>query len=1229
MRSILGRRLLCACVLFPIWSGGALAADAPVRVMSIDMPTLIDRSVARSPNRFAVDVPYVASPDTQGQWTNSSAATSTWRHSLQIPGAVSMSFHASRLQMPVGSTLKVTIGGQDYLYSANDIRRGELWSRIGRGDTIALELNVPTKDRAAVHLDLASVQAGYRAFDTPRRNHPHYRALSLAAEAAETSGCTENWACHVTSSNAPAGQATVALVIGNVAQCTGVLLNNAANDGTPYVLTARHCENGDSNGGTPTAASAISVYWDAVTPCSASLGSIYSASTSVQWGATTVVEQQDTWLVRLNDIPVADDAYFAGWDATGAAVVGGFTAHHALGMNRQFTRWFGQSVYQTVPGADLNVGFTSTYWGTVNDVGSVSPGASGSGLFDANGRFVGTLSRARVQSSAAESPGVCPSPSPQAPSSANAAAFFTAFSGVFSSTADPKSTTGAVTLQSVLDPAHTGKQVVDGMTAPPALSFTRGTSSDPLTGTPFTLFWQSRRTQSCTASGGLAGDGWAGSKAASGSASVINYDGGDIDYVLTCTGTDGTRTVSSRVTVHWQLATPSVTMPYSAGTPYGTPFEINWSSNLRPCVASGGQSGDGWSGTLSNTSVSVVENTIGQVTLTLTCGSGTRKTSAQTIVTVAAPIATIAADVASIRIGEHVRIATQTSGRPCMASGGANGDGWATAVIPNGAVSYGTFDITEATAGTYTYVVSCGSGTHITTAQTTVTFTGGAPSVTLTASAATARAETSQSSGDPVTLIWSSNVRPCNVSLTAPVAGTSFPDDAIHGSATARSRILGDATYTATCGSGATLATATVHVMWTGIPEVTIEAPTTVLARSQFNITAFANTVSPCTATGGTAGDGWSGTLAAAPSPPYALGTGVLSVTELNPGTFTYIVTCGSGAQTVTAQATTNVLAGTPFLHLTASNPTPLIGESITIAWDSNLSSCTGAGGTGHDGWVGSAAVSGSGSAAVSESSAGSYLYQMQCHSGGLNVQGGVTVTFATNPAPAFTASKTSVSVGENVTLTWKSSDGASCMGTGGDYGWASTKPASGSFDFRESGVGTLTFGLTCGTAPAASIDITVSAPQPAQQPTPPPSVSLTASATSMTVGDSISLTYKPANVDSCTASGGNANDGWTGNLLASGGSVSVKETAAGTYTYGVTCSRSGFSTVTSSVTVTVNPQVVVSGNTGGGSAGGGGGGGGGPLGLLDLAGLAALVAARVMANGRNNLRLRLRPRGT
>ena len=41
---------------------------------------------------------------------------------------------------------------------------------------------------------------------------------------------------------------------GTLRMGSGVLLNDVPGDGVPYVLTARHCENGSANGGAPGAA---------------------------------------------------------------------------------------------------------------------------------------------------------------------------------------------------------------------------------------------------------------------------------------------------------------------------------------------------------------------------------------------------------------------------------------------------------------------------------------------------------------------------------------------------------------------------------------------------------------------------------------------------------------------------------------------------------------------------------------------------------------------------------------------------------------------------------------------------------------------------------------------------------------------------------------------------------------------------------------------------------------
>jgi hypothetical protein len=328
----------------------------------------------------------------------------------------------------------------------------------------------------------------------------------------------------------------------------------------------------------------------------------------------------------------------------------------------------------------------------------------------------------------------------------------------------------------------------------------------------------------------------------------------------------------------------------------------------------------------------------------------------------------------------------------------------------------------------------------------------------------------------------------------------------------------------------------------------------------------------------------------------------IVPVVETVPGNYTYTVTCGSGAQQITAHAATTVLATAPFATMTPSKQQPLINEPITISWNSNTSPCTSAGGTGFDGWGGS--LPSTGTITLTEHSAGTYFYQIRCGVAPLFADASASVNFIVTAPPQLQASANTVPAGEAVKLTWSSSDGAACSASGGmaGDGWAGPLTASGSIDVREAGIATYTYSLTCGAAQQVSTQVAFTAPPSVAQPTLPPSVTLTASAASVTVGSAVTLTYSPANADSCTTAGGSAADGWQSSGLAlTGGTQSVTEMNPGTYTYSVTCALGNFPVATSAVTVTVNAQVVVP------SAPGGGKGGGGALGVLDMLGLATL----------------------
>ena len=231
---------------------------APAEQVNADLDRLIDQS-ARYTTRFAVDVPHRVSIADTGVWTQDGARV-RWTYSITIPTAVSLSFHAARVNLPADAVLTVTGGaGFSTSYRARDVARGGLWSRPLAGDTLQLSLTLSATSRPLAVLQIESFQAGYRSLGGGVPDHPHY--LKFLQRAAATSGCTENYSCEATPANSGPARATVAILVGNVAQCTGTLLNDTGGDLAPYVLTARHCENGMAGGGDPGAAANVTVYW--------------------------------------------------------------------------------------------------------------------------------------------------------------------------------------------------------------------------------------------------------------------------------------------------------------------------------------------------------------------------------------------------------------------------------------------------------------------------------------------------------------------------------------------------------------------------------------------------------------------------------------------------------------------------------------------------------------------------------------------------------------------------------------------------------------------------------------------------------------------------------------------------------------------------------------------------------------------------------------------------------
>lgn len=229
-----------------------------------------------------------------------------------------------------------------------------------------------------------------------------------------------------------------------------------------------------------------------------------------------------------------------------------------------------------------------------------------------------------------------------------------------------------------------------------------------------------------------------------------------------------------------------------------------------------------------------------------------------------------------------------------------------------------------------------------------------------------------------------------------------------------------NATYSLTCtGPGGMSSEATTTVTVNSVPTVTLAAaPMSVAVGGSSTLTWNSANADSCTASGG-----WSGVLAASGSQS----TGALTASN------TYSLTCsGAGGVSAPAAVTVNILP-LPTVTLTASPAAVTPGASSMLTWtSSNAVSCTASGG-----WSGSLALSGSQSTGPVASATS---YSLSCTGLGGTASASAVVNLV--PTATLSVSPSVIAPGGTSTLTWTSSNAASCTASNG---WTGTLPAGGS----------------------------------------------------------------------------------------------------------------------------------------------------------------------------------------
>jgi hypothetical protein len=334
---------------------------------------------------------------------------------------------------------------------------------------------------------------------------------------------------------------------------------------------------------------------------------------------------------------------------------------------------------------------------------------------------------------------------------------------------------------------------------------------------------------------------------------------------------------------------------------------------------------------------------------------------------------------------------------------------------------------------------------------------------------------------------------------------------------------------------------------------------------------------------------------------PVSAGMATFNMAALPTGIYAYTAVYeGVPSQTLPSSAPINFAVDPPppTVAISVAPTTIVLGQSAKLTWSStNSTTCT-ASGT----WSGTEA--GSGSIQVTPTSTGSLPYTLTCINASTitntSTSTAITSTLTVNAVPPMitvTVTPGAITVGQSATLTWSSTNASSCIA---DSAWSGTQATSGTLTLDPTTAGGFAYSLTCTGAGGTGNGAAALIVSPTQSPPGnPPTVKVTISPSTITVGQSATLTWSSTNATSCTA-----DSAWSG-AQAMSGTLTVTPTAVGGYAYSLSCSGAagtGNGAVGLSVIpVTVTPPAPAPSKSGGGS-----------VGLWELLALGGLLSLRL-----------------
>jgi hypothetical protein len=316
--------------------------------------------------------------DNAGVWETLPSGDRVWRLKLESRQALSMNLLFSEFTLSQGSMLHVYSSDlaqvQGAYTAANNNAESVLGTMPIKGESITVELFEPANSLPN-RVRIGTVVHGYRDISVYAENQ--FKALNSSGK------CNLDVKCPLGLGWEDQINSVAIIVVNGAGSCTGALINNTANDGTPYFLTANHCTGGGS-----VANWVFRFNWDSPTAvCSQNAASTNPPTPNNDVNGAVLRANRagsDFALLQLNSAPTGD-VYYSGWERTSAIPAGGVTAiHHPSGDVKKISRENDPTSQVTWQSA--------LCWQIANwDNGTTEGGSSGSPLFNASQRIMGQL----------------------------------------------------------------------------------------------------------------------------------------------------------------------------------------------------------------------------------------------------------------------------------------------------------------------------------------------------------------------------------------------------------------------------------------------------------------------------------------------------------------------------------------------------------------------------------------------------------------------------------------------------------------------------------------------------------------------------------------------------------------------------------------------------------------------------------------------------------------------